>query len=68
MLKREKMKIIIQVVKTQKLVTADETDETLKVFVMIIRCDFNEVYKENKILHVHRGVQFLSDQSRTEKS
>lgn len=56
MLKREKMKIIIQVVKTQKLVTADETDETLKVFVMIIRCDFNEVYKENEILHVHRGV------------
>ena len=68
MLKSERLKTILQVVKTQKFVTVDELAQALKVSDMTIRRDLNELHKANKILRVHGGAQLLSDQTRTEKS
>ncbi|MBH9990280.1 MULTISPECIES: DeoR/GlpR family DNA-binding transcription regulator [Lactobacillus] len=68
MLKSERLKTILQVVKTQKFVTVDELARALKVSDMTIRRDLNELHKANKILRIHGGAQLLSDQIRTEKS
>ena len=68
MLKSERLKTILQVVKTQKFVTVDELAQALKVSDMTIRRDLNELHKANKILRIHGGAQLLSDQIRTEKS
>ena len=68
MLKSERLKTILQVVKTQKFVTVDELAQALKVSDMTIRRDLNELHKASKILRVHGGAQLLSDQTRTEKS
>lgn len=68
MLKSERLKTILQVVKTQKFVTVDELARALKVSDMTIRRDLNELHKANKILRIHGGAQLLSDQTRTEKS
>ena len=68
MLKSERLKTILQVVKAQKFVTVDELAQALKVSDMTIRRDLNELHKANKILRIHGGAQLLSDQIRTEKS
>jgi len=68
MLKSERLKTILQVVKTQKFVTVDELARALKVSDMTIRRDLNELHKGNKILRIHGGAQLLTDQTRTEKS
>ena len=68
MLKSERLKTILQVVKTQKFVTVDELARALKVSDMTIRRDLNELHKANKILRIYGGAQLLSDQIRTEKS
>ncbi len=55
MLKRERLKNILQVVNTQKFVTVDELAQALNVSEMTIRRDLNELHKVNQILRVHGG-------------
>ncbi len=68
MLKRERLRNILEIVTDRKFVTVDELAKTLQVSDMTIRRDLNELNTTGKVMRIHGGAQVISQQDSVEKN
>lgn len=68
MLKRERLRNILEIVTDRKFVTVDELAKALQVSDMTIRRDLNELNTTGKVMRIHGGAQVISQQDSVEKN
>ena len=62
MLKRERLRNILEIVTDRRFVTVDELAKALQVSDMTIRRDLNELNTTGKVMRIHGGAQVISQQ------
>lgn len=67
MLKRERLRNILEIVTDRRFVTVDELARELQVSDMTIRRDLNELNTTGKVMRIHGGAQVISQQDSVEK-
>ncbi len=68
MLKRERLRNILEIVTDRRFVTVDELAKALQVSDMTIRRDLNELNTTGKVMRIHGGAQVISQQDSVEKN
>lgn len=68
MLKRERLRNILEIVTDRRFVTVDELARELQVSDMTIRRDLNELNTTGKVMRIHGGAQVISQQDSVEKN
>lgn len=68
MLKRERLRNILEIVTDRRFVTIDELAKALQVSDMTIRRDLNELNTTGKVMRIHGGAQVISQQDSVEKN
>lgn len=68
MLKKERLRKILEMVTDKKFVTVDELAKSLQVSDMTIRRDLNELDTTGKVMRIHGGAQIISPQESVEKN